>query len=78
VRWPPHLTPLEFLFIWGTIKHNKVYQEPPTKPEEMQQRIIAASAAVTLQTLQSVNHSLTRQFQKCIKANGHHSEYLLL
>jgi hypothetical protein len=45
VRWPPHLTPLEFLFLWGTIKH-KVYQEPPTKPKEMQQRIIAASAAV--------------------------------
>jgi hypothetical protein len=78
VRWPPRspdLTPLDF-FLWGTIE-DKVYQEPPTTAEEMQQHI-AACATVSLQTLQSVNCSLIQCFQKCIDANGHHFEQLLL
>ncbi|KZC08938.1 hypothetical protein WN55_00288 [Dufourea novaeangliae] len=47
VSWPlcsPDLTPLDY-FLWGVLK-NAVYQEVPTTPENMKQRIIAACARI--------------------------------
>lgn len=77
--WPPHLPDLTLLlfFLWGTIK-DKVYQEPPTTAEEMQQCITAVCAVVSLQQLLSVNCFLIQCFCKCVDANGHHFVQLLV
>ncbi|KZC13902.1 hypothetical protein WN55_06252 [Dufourea novaeangliae] len=48
VSWPlrsPDLTPLVF-FLRGALK-NAVYQEVPTTPENVRQRIIAACARIS-------------------------------
>jgi hypothetical protein len=44
-----------WFFLWGTVK-DKVYEEPPTTAEEMQQSIITACAAASLKILQSPNY----------------------
>lgn len=78
VRWParsPDVTPLDF-FLWGAVK-DRVYQEPPTTVEDMQHRITAACAAISVETLQSVQHSLVKRLQTCIDANGRHFEHML-
>ncbi|KZC07313.1 hypothetical protein WN55_07724, partial [Dufourea novaeangliae] len=78
VSWPPRsldLTPLDF-FLWGALK-NAVYQEVPTTPENMKQRIIAAGAKISSETIRPARDAAIRRLQLCIDANGHHFEHLL-
>ncbi|KOC64031.1 hypothetical protein WH47_02352, partial [Habropoda laboriosa] len=49
--WPPRspdLSPLDH-FLWGTLK--KVYREPPTTVEDMQEQIRAACATLASGTI---------------------------
>ncbi|KZC06745.1 hypothetical protein WN55_07296 [Dufourea novaeangliae] len=69
----PDLTPLDF-FLWGALK-NAVCQEVPTTPENMEERIIAACARISLETIR--RDVAIRRLQLCIDANGHHFEHLL-
>lgn len=78
VPWPPRspdLTPLDFFF-WGYIK-NKVYQNPITNREQLEQGIVDAAAEVTQETLQTVRTNLIRRAQACLDAGGRHFEHLL-
>ncbi|KZC08101.1 hypothetical protein WN55_10867, partial [Dufourea novaeangliae] len=78
VSWPPRppdLTPLD-LFLWGALK-NAVYQEVPTTPENMKQRIIAACARISSETIRHTRDAAIRRLQLCIDANGYHFEHLL-
>jgi hypothetical protein len=55
--WPassPDLTPLDFL--WGTLK-GIVYQDVPTTPENMRQRIIDGCAAMNPQEIERPRQS---------------------
>ncbi|KZC05555.1 hypothetical protein WN55_04495 [Dufourea novaeangliae] len=52
VSWPPRspdLNPLDF-FLWGALK-KAVYQEVSATPENMKQRIIAACARISSETI---------------------------
>ncbi|KZC15158.1 hypothetical protein WN55_07986 [Dufourea novaeangliae] len=71
----PDLTPLDF-FLWGALK-NAVYHEVPTTPENMKQRIIAACARISSETIRHAHDAAIRRLQLCIDANGHHFEHLL-
>jgi len=69
----PDITLLDF-FLWETLK-NIVYQEVPTTPKNMKQRIIATYATISPQVLRSVRASGIERLQCCINANGHHFEH---
>ena len=71
----PDLTPLDF-FLWGLVK-NVVYQQVPTTVENMKERITAACAALTQETLTEVGRSVMVRAQRCCEANGHLFEHEL-
>nr|WP_253308897.1 DUF4817 domain-containing protein [Rickettsia endosymbiont of Ceutorhynchus assimilis] len=78
VAWParsPDLTPLDF-FLWGNIKQI-VYQEAPTTPENMMERIRNACRAVSRDTLIRCHESFLQRIDKCVEVGGHHFEHLL-
>ncbi|KAJ8914489.1 hypothetical protein NQ315_002761 [Exocentrus adspersus] len=78
VAWParsPDLTPLDFC-LWGSIKE-KVYQDVPTTPENMMERIRNACRAVSRETLIQCHESFMRRIDKCVEVGGHHFEHLL-
>lgn len=78
VNWParsPDLTSPDF-YLWGFLK-SKVYNEVPTTPENMRQRIRDACTQVTPEVLLSCVHSFERRINKCIEEGGHHFEHLL-
>ncbi|KAJ8918866.1 hypothetical protein NQ315_011157 [Exocentrus adspersus] len=65
VAWParsPDLTPLDFC-LWGSIKE-KVYQDVPTTPENMMERIRNAWRAVNRETLIQCHESFMRRIDK--------------
>ena len=70
----PDLTPLDF-FLWGYVKE-RVFAEPPTMPENMRERIIAAFAEITPQTLINVQTSFRQRIRMCIEQNGNLIEHL--
>ncbi|CAK9816208.1 hypothetical protein ANTPLA_LOCUS8920 [Anthophora plagiata] len=79
ISWParsPDLTPLELLVRLYSIK-SVVYQEIPTTPENMKQRIITACARISAETIKRARDAAIRRLQFCIDANGHHIEHLL-
>ncbi|KZC11339.1 hypothetical protein WN55_02574 [Dufourea novaeangliae] len=63
-------------FLWGALK-NASYQEVPTTPENMKQRIIAARARISSETIRLARNAAIRRLQVCIDVNGHHFEHLL-
>ncbi|KAJ8915515.1 hypothetical protein NQ315_012396 [Exocentrus adspersus] len=71
----PDLTPLDFC-LWGSIKE-KVYQDVPTTPENMMERIRNACRAVNRETLIQCHESFMRRIDKCVEVGGHHFEHLL-
>lgn len=78
VAWParsPDLTPLDF-FLWGTIK-DKVYQNVPTTPANMMERITNACRDINEETILRCHDSFIKRIDKCIEVNGHHFEHLL-
>lgn len=78
VHWParsPDLTSPDF-FLWGYIK-DTVYQQAPTTPENMRQRIINACASINEDILARVQQSFVKRFEMCIEVEGHHFEHLL-
>ncbi|KZC08948.1 hypothetical protein WN55_11411 [Dufourea novaeangliae] len=78
VSWPPRspdIIPLDF-FLWAALK-NAVYQEVPSTPENMKQRIIAACAIISSEKIRRVRDAAIRRLQLCIDTNGHHFEHLL-
>lgn len=78
ISWParsPDLTPLDF-FLWGTLKE-KVYKEVPTTSYDMQQRIIAACASISSDTVRLASQSIVTRIQQCIDSDGQHFEHLL-
>ncbi|KZC11446.1 hypothetical protein WN55_02620, partial [Dufourea novaeangliae] len=78
VSWPPRppdLTPLDF-FLWEALK-NAIYQNVPTTPENMKQRIIAASTRISSETIRHTRNAAIQRLQLCFDANGHHFEHLL-
>lgn len=77
VNWParsPDLTPCDF-FLWGYVK-NKVYADPPTTVQNMQERVIAAFRTVTPEILANVEDSFKTRIRMCIQQNGGHFEHL--
>lgn len=78
MAWParsPDLTPLDF-FLWGYIK-SLVYQEPPTTPENMQERITRAFGQVTIGMLTRVQESFRKRIRTCMDNEGAQFEQLL-
>ncbi|KZC08914.1 hypothetical protein WN55_00305 [Dufourea novaeangliae] len=73
VSWPPRSLDL---FLWGALQ-NAVYQEVPTTSENMKQRIIAACARISSETIRHARDAVIRRLQLCIDANGHHFKHLL-
>ncbi|KZC14405.1 hypothetical protein WN55_06869 [Dufourea novaeangliae] len=71
----PDLTRLD-LRLWRALK-NAVYQEVPTTPENMKQRIIAVCIRISSDTIRHARDAAVRRLQVCIDANGHHFQYLL-
>lgn len=56
---------------------NVVYQQVPTTVENMKERITAACAALTQETLTEVGRSVMVRAQRCCEANGHLFEHEL-
>ena len=54
-----------------------VYQQVPTTVENMKERITAACAALTQETLTEVGRSVMVRAQRCCEANGHLFEHEL-
>lgn len=78
ISWPPRscdLTPLDF-FLWGYIK-DRVYMNPPTTPEDMENRIRDACRTITPAMLRNVQENIVKRLNKCIEVNGHLFEHLL-
>lgn len=75
-KWPPRspdLTSLDF-FLWGFVKET-VYQDPPTTPEDMQQRIRNAFQTITPGILRRVARSFNTRLRLCLEENGRHIEH---
>ena len=78
IRWPPwscDLTPLDF-FLWGYIK-DRVYVNPPTTPEDMENRIRDACRTLTPFMLRNVQGNIVKRLNMCIQVDGHIFEHLL-
>lgn len=78
IRWPPRscdLTPLDF-FLWGYIK-DRVYVNPPTTPEDMENRIRDACRTITPFMLRNVQGNIVKRLNMCIQVDGHIFEHLL-
>ena len=71
----PDLTPLD-CFLWGHMK-NVVYQQVPATMENTKERITAACAALTQETLTEVGRSMMMPALRCCEANGHPFEHEL-
>lgn len=76
IRWParsPDITPPDY-FLWGYVK-DIVYKEPIEDMADLINKITAACFRITRRTLLEVTHGkLLRQFDKCVRANGHNFE----
>jgi hypothetical protein len=75
--WParsPDLTPLDLLWI---ILKDVVYQDVPTTPENMRQRITDGCAAMNPQVIERSRRSFIQRLQLCINVNDQHLEHLL-
>ena len=70
----PDLTPLDF-YLWGTLK-DVVYRKKPATLGELRAEIIAACAAIPINTLTKVAQSTARRCNRCLGANGNHFEDL--
>jgi hypothetical protein len=70
----PVLTPLHF-YLWGTLKNN-VYAEKPRTLQDLRHKIETACAAIPLQTIQEVCHSVACSHQRCTDADSECSEHL--
>lgn len=78
VHWParsPDLTPLDF-FLWGFLKE-KVYQDLPTTPENMKERIRNACHNIDRNILLNCHRSFIQRIQKCNEVHGHHFEHFI-
>ncbi|EFA08485.1 Transposable element Tc3 transposase-like Protein [Tribolium castaneum] len=78
LHWParsPDLTPCDF-FLWGVIKE-KVYKTAPTTVDDMKDRIRAAFAEITPETLIRVKRSFRDRLLLCLQANGNVFEHLM-
>ncbi|EZA55737.1 hypothetical protein X777_04156 [Ooceraea biroi] len=78
ISWPARSSDITLLdyFLRGTLK-NIVYQERPTTPENMKQRIISACATISPEVLRNVRVLGIQRLQRCIDVNGHHFKHLL-
>ena len=70
----PDLTPLDF-YLWGTLK-DVVYRRKPATIAILQQEIVTACAAITLDTLDNVVRGAVHRTNQCLEANGNHFEHL--
>jgi hypothetical protein len=61
----------------GNLK-GTVYQDVPTAPEDMRQRIVDDCAARNPQVTERSRQSFVRRLQLCIDGNGQHFEHRLL
>ncbi|KOC59404.1 hypothetical protein WH47_11033 [Habropoda laboriosa] len=56
---------------------NVIYQEIPTTPKNMGQRITAVCAEINSETIRCARDSTIQKLQVCIDANGQHFKHLL-
>ena len=68
----PDLNPLDF-FVWGFLK-SKVYRVKIRSIQQLKQRIMAAAADITPETLQKVFRSAEERWQLCLDTQGGHVE----
>lgn len=77
VEWAPRspdLTKMDF-FLWGFTKHN-VYKEQPSDIEDLKNKICAAFALVTPETLRRVETDTIQRLNLCIARGGAHIEHV--
>jgi len=70
----PDLTPLDF-YLSGTLK-DVVYRKKPAMLGDLRAEIRAACAAIPTNTSTEVAQSTARRCNRCLAANGNHSEHL--
>ena len=78
VEFPPRspdLTPLDF-YLWGTLK-DAVYHRKLATLAVLQEEIETTCTAIKVDTLINVAQAVVRRNQKCLDADGNHSEHLL-
>jgi len=71
----PDLTPLDF-YLWGTFK-DVVYRRKLATLAVLREEIEMACAVIHVDTLVNVAQAVVRHNQKCLDADGNHSEHLL-
>ena len=72
VEWPPcspYLTPCDFL--WGYLK-NKVYERPPTDPQDLRDRIKHHVAELSdhPQMIRNSMRGMRKRCNKCLEHDG--------
>ena len=72
----PNISPLDFFFLWGTIK-DKVYKEKPRSVEDLKTKIRTSIAEIRHNTLLKVHSETLKRCQLCIQEYGGHFEALL-
>uniref|UniRef100_A0ABD2WYJ0 DUF4817 domain-containing protein n=1 Tax=Trichogramma kaykai TaxID=54128 RepID=A0ABD2WYJ0_9HYME len=78
MAWPPRspdLSPLDF-FYWGAIKA-RIYRHEVNNLPEMERRIAAAAATITVEMLQNVSRNFIRRLRLCVEQGGGHIEQLV-